>query len=731
MTTKEPLKEEEKPSCEKGCCGTGSGNDVSLAKTETESAPPPTLVESSCCSSGGCSASDKIKTTPSTSTSTCCTNDHTHEDHEDQHHHYDDSDSPLCLAVIREDGGDVVLFDASGRPRSFDFKGDIRNLCFDTHGITGSFVDDLLTPCLDEDGNHGLPEESCFCGVDTPHLHAHLRDPRTCNDNDGNEKPSGKSSKMEDKLSYLASQTLHPLDMDMDKDNNTTKALEAEKGIPLFNLDVSENLPKACNPKEESHEHEHEHEHDKDNCDHESHKLKNPLRRRRMHKVRHDDHDDYLVHNPTTGELHLEHPSCNDCGQDDVHGRFRSVGKRKLQREGKGVSGSTGSIRIQFFEVAPPRTGPLHTILDAFELTSDRVAAVEHIMQLESTTTPDKSKQKSGPSRPEFWGIPPKAEPAKVSTFITSGNVNVDDKTEKTVRSTLVCSRICCASEIPMINIAMDKLGAGIHKVMINVPLKQVIVDHYPNHISAKEIESALNKNHLGASVKRDGGAGMAAPTSATVTKGRSHFFVQHICCASEIPAINSIVEPIKGVSAVSINVTTKMVYVDHDTGFVSAQDVCDALNQQGFGAQVRHDFSAAAASAQSMFVRSTLTFEQQQDAVDPDTQALTVFLRTFDASQLESFLVDVPAKTITVVHNPLGLSAQTIAVQLLEPTGIKASVLLDGADGKLWDIPAVSGDASLDGMEGDEPMTYPSPAVVLSGVFWLVSMLSFIPGDW
>lgn len=41
---------------------------------------------------------------------------------------------------------------------------------------------------------------------------------------------------------------------------------------------------------------------------------------------------------------------------------------------------------------------------------------------------------------------------------------------------------------------------------------------------------------------------------------GRSRFYIEKICCASEIPAIRSIVDPIDGVSGVMINVTTKMV---------------------------------------------------------------------------------------------------------------------------------------------------------------------------
>jgi copper chaperone CopZ len=548
----------------------------------------------------------------------------------------------------------------------------------------------------------------------------------------------------------------------------------------MVNIDVSDSLPKACNEKS-SHSHELDHNHNENNSNNNNHYNNNNSRlhstqnlRRRMHKVRHDDHVDYLVHDPTTNELHLEHPACNDCGQDDVHGKFRSVGKRQLQRGETGGSGGKSavkggggaaggnkqhrSIRIHFFEVAPH----IGTILDAFDLTSGRVAAVEHI--LDSTPAhshPDQRNMKSKIKSDDFWGIPPKVvtdahgsggststaatavipqkkQTAKVSpSFLPPDLLDTSQHGhKKAVRSTLACSRICCAAETPIIRGIMDKL-AGVEKVMINVPLKQVIVDHFPEQISAKDIAATLNKNHFGASIKRDGGASAmtspptAADMAALPTKGRSHFFVQHICCASEIPAINCIVEPIKGVSAVSINVTTKTVYVDHDTKFVSALDICEALNQEGFGAQVRHDFSTAAASARSMFVKSTLTFEHEPSTADPDTQALIVFLRTFDASQLESFVVDVPAKTITVVHNPLGLSAQTIADQLFEPVGINATVLSDGADTKMWDIPTLDEDSSIDGMEGDEPMTYPSPAVTLSGIFWIISMLSFTGGNW
>ena len=104
---------------------------------------------------------------------------------------------------------------------------------------------------------------------------------------------------------------------------------------------------------------------------------------------------------------------------------------------------------------------------------------------------------------------------------------------------------------------------------MINVPLKQVNVDHDPTVITAKAIETALNKGRFGATIKRDGGAGFAQQGGT----GRSHFHVQKICCASEIPAINKILEPIEGVSNVAINVTTKLVSISQNrSGRISMQ---------------------------------------------------------------------------------------------------------------------------------------------------------------
>ena len=144
-----------------------------------------------------------------------------------------DDEGALCLAVVGANGTDISLIDASGNVRGFSYKGAIDKLCFSSHGQD---ADDLLTPCFDEDGNHGIPDESCFCGVETPHLHAHVHNPKTCSD--------GKAKATEDPdLMKLAKLTLFPTD-DQEDD------FVPDQDRKLLQIPESEHMPKACNAKD-------------------------------------------------------------------------------------------------------------------------------------------------------------------------------------------------------------------------------------------------------------------------------------------------------------------------------------------------------------------------------------------------------------------------------------------------------------------------------------------------
>ena len=79
--------------------------------------------------------------------------------------------SLLCIAVVRPDHSAVDVYDSKGKSRTFraDPKAVLSaagsnggtKLCFSTHGA-GNGADGLLSPCFDENGEHGEPEEGCF-----------------------------------------------------------------------------------------------------------------------------------------------------------------------------------------------------------------------------------------------------------------------------------------------------------------------------------------------------------------------------------------------------------------------------------------------------------------------------------------------------------------------------------------------------------------------------------------
>lgn len=260
--------------------------------------------------------------------------------------------------------------------------------------------------------------------------------------------------------------------------------------------------------------------------------------------MQHGDHVDYLVIDEETGDLLLEHPHA-ECGKDDVHGRFNRIGKRRLTGALEG-----NDVRLHFFEEAPKKFSVLDYIKGRYAPDSGLLAAIRPVETQTKKPKPTYSPPTLTAAKKDCCSSGVCTAPA---TVMPPELLDPIETNIKTVRSTIACTQICCSSEIPGINRVMESL-AGVSKTMINVPLKQVTVDHDPSVVTAKEIEAALNKARFGATVKRDGGAVFGGGV------GRSHFHVQKICCASEIPAINKILEPIDGVSNVAINVTSKLV---------------------------------------------------------------------------------------------------------------------------------------------------------------------------
>jgi copper chaperone CopZ len=276
-----------------------------------------------------------------------------------------------------------------------------------------------------------------------------------------------------------------------------------------------------------------------------------------------------LIHYCQKQELHLECP-CKVCGDHQLQAIFQLVEKRQW----------TTDTKVQLNVYDPIKHKEVNGVKNKQDCCSTKCCpkqcdTTDSCSQPSSALQEEKSCCKGGSCSPKVSQTQTLFQKDETDTStccsdesacskpccangVCSRKGNFPNKTdsnvkESNVRSTFICNAICCASEIPAINDILQPVD-GIFQVRVNVPLKNVIVDHDFRIVSATDIEEILNNNSFGARIERDGGF------STDGTVGRSRLFVERICCASEIPAIKSIVEPMDGITGVMINVTTKMV---------------------------------------------------------------------------------------------------------------------------------------------------------------------------
>lgn len=166
-------------------------------------------------------------------------------------------------------------------------------------------------------------------------------------------------------------------------------------------------------------------------------------------------------------------------------------------------------------------------------------------------------------------------------------------------------------------------------------------------------------------------------------------------------------------------------MYVDHDTVVVSARAICDSLNVEGFEARLEHDAATSASNLSSAFVTSKISLQDVGDGSQA-IAAVRDVLEDFDLTELKSHFLDVQSKTISIEHNPFFLTASEILQSLSDGPGICGHILSDGAENMLWE--------HAEKTEEEVPEETTStlrPTVIIAGLLWIISMLSFIGGDW
>ena len=299
------------------------------------------------------------------------------------------------------------------------------------------------------------------------------------------------------------------------------------------------------------------------------------------------------------------------------------------------------------------------------------------------------------------------------------------------VRSQLYVQGICCASECPSIHKIVSAFP-GVHKIQINITTKMVYVQHNPDKVSAHEIGMALHGQGFDSRVYKDGAANRAARPA---TVGRTTLHIDKVMYKNDIDPIQKCLGFLAGVKRVGVNLLESVVYVEHNVALISAQQLSEHLMPQyenKIAADAQDEIAQRATTslslARSKFVESTLSMTNLTLAHISLLEK--TFRQNYIPAQLRAFYPHVPSKTIKMEHNPSLLHAEAVAV-MLQRVGMDASVAVDGAVENLalplmedYDTP-IYGGMIMDG-EHDLHLN-----VILSGLFWFISILSFIGGDW
>ena len=129
---------------------------------------------------------------------------------------------------------------------------------------------------------------------------------------------------------------------------------------------------------------------------------------------------------------------------------------------------------------------------------------------------------------------------------------------------------------------------------------KLVEVTFDPIRISLPNMMASLVELGLDASVVTDLEEGYRRPNSSSGDSEkeiripcRSSLYVEGICCATEVPIVTSILRDV-GVEKVNINITSRMVYVDHFAEDHMASELARALTREGFESTIKKDGGAS-----------------------------------------------------------------------------------------------------------------------------------------
>ena len=302
-------------------------------------------------------------------------------------------------------------------------------------------------------------------------------------------------------------------------------------------------------------------------------------------------------------------------------------------------------------------------------------------------------------------------------------------KQQKIVKSSLFVKGICCASECPSVKKILKQLE-GVSKIQINITTKVVYVHHDVTCIQATDLVNRLTKQGFPSTIIKDGNELQSSSSSVVVpVLARTTLNVDGtIMTEHDVSTIQQFLSPIQGVEGVAANVMDSVVCINHNVNVVSATRLSQLLMPlysnsiiSTTSTEIQHSMN----NNPSAFFETTLLVSNLTLQHVPIMER--AIQQHYVATQIRAFHPHVPSKTIKVQHNPTLLQATTIC-QLLERYGMAVTIHRDGAVENLalpMENPPIHG-----GMQQDDSSRI-HINVLLSGVFWVISLLTYIGGEW
>jgi copper chaperone CopZ len=317
------------------------------------------------------------------------------------------------------------------------------------------------------------------------------------------------------------------------------------------------------------------------------------------------------------------------------------------------------------------------------------------------------------------------------SAFIQD-SVSHSSGEEQWVRSQFYVSGICCTTEVPVVKRILRPVP-GVSKLQINVTTKVVHVQHDVSVTSAQKIAQILSSEGFPTLIQRDGHAQSQAKHEA-LHQGQTTLVINGDVSEQDRPIIEHKLSQLEGVIKIGLNVTERLILIDHDVYQVSSGQFvkqlqpsfeCDVITA---GEKLVNDGTARTLDGirRSKYVESTIAVERL-DSHGAKNIENAVF-QTYIHNEVRAIYPNVISETIKIEHDPNCVSIEEI-VDTLARYDSKAVVTLDGAVLNLY-LPAEADYPSQHMSEQDETSLIKVHLNVwLSGVFWVLSMLSYKQG--